>query len=143
IETQFAANLPLVQGDKVHLQQVVLNLLLNGMEAMADVPGEKRLTVRTVLNQSGCVEIAISDVGAGIPQDRRPRRFEPFFSTKKHGMGLGLSLARSLIEAHGGRIWAENNSQVGATFRFALPIPGEPSDRGSRKGEKSAVEVSV
>jgi PAS domain S-box-containing protein len=143
IETHFAANLPLVRGDKVHLQQVVLNLLLNGMEAMADMSGEKRLTMRTALNQRGCVEIAISDVGAGIPQDRLPRLFEPFFSTKKNGMGLGLSLARSLIEAHGGRIWAENNSRAGATFRFALPIDGKLPDRGSRNVEKGAVEASV
>jgi PAS domain S-box-containing protein len=143
IQTQFAANLPLVRGDKVHLQQVLLNLLLNGMEAMADMPGEKRLTVRTALDQGGSVEIAISDVGAGIAQDRLPRLFEPFFSTKKNGMGLGLSLARSLIEAHGGHIWAENNSPAGATFRFVLPIPGEPSDRDARNLEKGAVETSV
>jgi PAS domain S-box-containing protein len=143
IETSFAANLPIVQGDRVHLQQVLLNLLLNGMEAMANVPGEKKLSVRTALNQGSCVEIAVSDVGAGISQDRLPRLFAPFFSTKKNGMGLGLSLARSLIEAHGGRIWGENNSRAGATFRFVLPIPGEPSDRGSRKGEKGAVETSV
>jgi PAS domain S-box-containing protein len=143
IETQLAANLPLVRGDKVHLQQVVLNLLLNGMEAMADMPGEKRLTVRTALDPSGCVEIAISDLGTGIPQDRLPRLFEPFFSTKKHGMGLGLSLARSLIEAHGGRIWAENNSWAGATFRFALPIPGEPSVQGAKKVERGTVETSL
>jgi PAS domain S-box-containing protein len=143
IETQLAANLPPVRGDKIHLQQVVLNLFLNGMEAMADMPGEKRLAVRTALNQSGCVEIAISDVGVGIPQDRLPRLFEPFFSTKKNGMGLGLSLARSLIEAHGGRIWAENNSRAGATFRIALPIDSQPSDRGSENVEKGAVEASV
>jgi PAS domain S-box-containing protein len=143
IDIQFAASLPLVQGDKVHLQQVVLNLLLNGMDAMADVPGEKELTVRTALNQDGCVEIAISDVGVGIPQDRLPRIFEPFYSTKNNGMGLGLTISRSLIEAHGGRIWAENNSGAGATFRLALPIDGKPSDRGSRNLEKDVVEVSV
>jgi PAS domain S-box-containing protein len=143
IETQLAANLPLIRGDKVHLQQVLLNLFLNGMEAMADMPGAKRLTVHTALNQSGCVEIAISDVGAGIPQDQLPGLFEPFFSTKKDGMGLGLSLARSLVEANGGRIWAENNSRAGATFRFTLPNHSEPPDRGSRKLEKGAVEPSV
>jgi PAS domain S-box-containing protein len=143
IDSQFAANLPVVQGDKVHLQQVVLNLLLNGMDAMADLPGEKVLTVCTALNQDGCVEIAISDVGVGIPQHRFPRLFEPFFSTKKNGMGLGLSLSRSLIEAHGGRIWAENNSGAGATFRLALPIDGMPADRGSRNVEKAAMAVSV
>jgi PAS domain S-box-containing protein len=133
VETQLAADLPLVRGDKVHLQQVVLNLALNGMEAMTDTPGEKTLTVSTALTPSGCVEIAISDVGAGIPQDRLPRLFQPFFSTKKDGMGLGLSLARALVEANGGRIWAENNSQAGATFRFTLPARGEPAERELRK----------
>ncbi len=126
VEAGLAANLPPVWGDKVHLQQVLLNLLLNGMEAMADMPGEKRLTVRTALNPGGGVEIAVSDSGPGIPEDRLPHLFDPFFSTKKDGMGMGLSLARSIVEAHGGRIWAENNSPAGATFRFALPIRSEP-----------------
>jgi len=121
IEIDLAADLPLVRGDKVHLQQVLLNLLLNGMEAMAAIPHEKRLVLRTALNQSGCVEVAISDVGTGIPQDRLPLLFTAFFSTKEDGMGLGLSICRSIIEAHGGRIWAENNPDRGATFRFTLP----------------------
>jgi PAS domain S-box-containing protein len=143
VETQLAADLPFVLGDKVHLQQVLLNLLLNGMDAMADKPGEKTLTVRTALNQSGYVEIAISDVGTGIRRDRLSHLFEPFFSTKREGMGLGLSLARALVEANGGRIWAENNSGAGATFRFALPVNGEPADRRSMKVEHTAVETSV
>jgi two-component system sensor kinase FixL len=143
VEAQLAADLPLVRGDKVHLQQVLLNLILNGMEAMADMPGDKRLTVRTALNQSGCAEIAISDVGPGIPQDRLAYLFEPFFSTKKDGMGLGLSIARSLIGANGGRIWAENNSWARATFRFTLPIHSEPPDRRARKLEKDALETNV
>jgi signal transduction histidine kinase len=143
IESQLAAHLPRVRGDKVHLQQVLLNLVLNGMEAMAPMREAKTLTVRTILNPSNCVEIAISDSGAGIPQDRLPHLFEPFYSTKKDGMGLGLSLARSLVAAHGGRIWAENNTQAGATFRFALPIDSEPLDREPGKVEKAYVGTST
>jgi signal transduction histidine kinase len=120
MDTDFAVTLPAVRGDKVHLQQVLLNLVLNGMEAMADIPEAKRLAVRTLVNENGCVEIAVTDAGSGIPPDRLRSLFDPFFSTKKEGMGLGLSIARSLVEAHGGRIWAENNVGVGATFRFTV-----------------------
>ncbi len=143
VETELAANLPPVWGDKVHLQQVLLNLLLNGMEAMADVPGEKRLAVRTALNPNGGVEIAVSDSGPGIPEDRLAHLFDPFFSTKKDGMGMGLSLARSIVEAHGGRIWAEDSSPAGATFRFVLPVRSEPPDRGPRKWETGFRETGV
>ena len=129
VQTDLAVNLPAVRGDKVHLQQVLLNLVLNGMEAMADMPGVKRLAVRSVLNENGCVETAVSDAGTGIPPDRLPRLFDAFFSTKKEGMGLGLSIARSLVDAHGGRIWAENNPSRGATFHFTVPVEAQkPSD---------------
>jgi C4-dicarboxylate-specific signal transduction histidine kinase len=93
VESEPGDDLPLVPGDKVHLQQVLLNLFLNGMDAMADVPGERRLTVRTGVNGSGAVEIAVSDTGPGILADRLPRLWDPFFTTKKEGMGLGLSIA--------------------------------------------------
>jgi two-component system sensor kinase FixL len=142
VETELAAELPPVRGDKVQLQQVLLNLLLNGMEAMAGMSGEKELTVRTALHE-GSVEIAVSDCGTGIPVDRLPHVFDPFFSTKKDGMGLGLSLARSIVEAHGGHIWVENNSPAGATFRFALPVRSEPPDQGAGIWEKRFEKTSV
>jgi two-component system, LuxR family, sensor kinase FixL len=132
VATELAPDLPVVRGDKVHLQQVLLNLFLNGVEAMADVPGQKRLSVRSALNENGYLEIAVSDVGVGIPPDRLSGLFDPFFSTKKEGMGLGLSISRSLVEGHGGRIWAENNPRGGATFRFTLPTEGEQPNRKSR-----------
>lgn len=120
VEFAPADGLPLVRGDRIHLQQVLLNLVINALEAMADGAGEKRVTVHTTANENGSVEIAVSDTGTGIPPDRLPRLFDPFFSTKKEGMGLGLSIARSLVEAHGGRIWAENGPE-GGTFRVTLP----------------------
>ncbi len=137
VETVLAPNLPRVRGDKVHLQQVLLNLVLNGMESMADSPGPKKLTVRTVAKIEGCVELAVTDAGTGIAPSRLSRVFDPFFSTKKAGMGLGLSIARSLIEANGGRISVENNSSGGATFRFTVPTGAwnrnkEPHETHSR-----------
>jgi signal transduction histidine kinase len=143
VETDLAANLPVVRGDKVHLQQVMLNLFLNGMEAMAELPGEKRLTVRTALDEKGCVEIGVSDAGAGIPPARLSRLFDPFFSTKKEGMGLGLSIARSLVEAHGGRIWAENNPNGGATFRFTVPIGVQNPGKESSNIQRDSVELTA
>jgi C4-dicarboxylate-specific signal transduction histidine kinase len=141
VETGLAGNLPIVRGDKVHLQQVLLNLLLNGMEAMADTLEARRLGVYTSLNEHGFVEVAVNDTGAGIPPNCLPRIFEPFQSTKKEGMGLGLSISRSLIEAHGGRIWAENNHGGGATFRFTVPVAASKPGMESSETEKASLEL--
>ena len=117
------AGLPSVWCDPVHFQQVVLNLVLNGMEAMAGLPDEKRhVVVRTGPANNGTVKIAVADSGPGIPVDSLPKLFEPFFTTKKEGMGMGLSIARTIVEAHHGKIWAENNSGTGATFYFTVPV---------------------
>jgi signal transduction histidine kinase len=117
------AGLPRVWCDPVHFQQVILNLVLNSMEAMAGLPQEKRqVVVRTARGDNGTVKIAVADSGPGIPPDRLPKVFEPFFTTKKEGMGMGLSIARTIVEAHHGQIWAENNPGVGATFYFTVPV---------------------
>jgi two-component system sensor kinase FixL len=113
----------MILGDRVHLQQVLVNLLLNGMEAMADTPeAERRLLVHSVTNGDRTVVISVIDSGRGIRPEKLPRLFDSFFTTKENGMGLGLAIARSIIDAHHGRIFAENNSDGGATFRFDLPV---------------------
>ena len=117
--------LPKVAGDRVHLQQVLLNLILNGMDAMAGQPREqRRISVRTRSDADGRVELAVTDSGHGIAPDKLARLFEPFFTTKPNGMGMGLSIARTIIEAHNGRIWAENRPEGGAVFRISLPAVG-------------------
>jgi PAS domain S-box-containing protein len=143
LETDLAGDLPAVRADRVHLQQVLLNLCLNGMDAMADIPEGRRLLVRTALKDDGWVEIAVSDTGVGIRPAQLPRLFDPFFSTRKRGMGLGLSIARSLVEAHGGRIRAENNPGGGATFRFTIPTRKLDPDRGSPIPAASSAELST
>ena len=111
-----------IKGDRIQLQQVILNLIVNAMDAMSSMPAaERRITVWT-LRDSGFVEVAISDAGPGIPPDKLSRVFDPFFSTKPEGMGMGLSIARTIVEAHEGQLFAENQKKGGALFRIRLPL---------------------
>jgi two-component system, LuxR family, sensor kinase FixL len=126
LEVDVPGDLPPVRGDRVHLQQVLLNVILNGMDAISGAgDGERRIRIIALLNGPKTVEIAVSDTGSGIPADTLAHIFDPFFTTKSNGMGMGLPISRTIIEAHGGRFWAENNSTGGATFRFTLPIAEE------------------
>jgi len=121
VTTDLAAGLPLVEGDRVQLQQVVLNLVMNGCEAMDGVPTNRRLTVRTSGTLEGGVEVSVADCGSGIQQEKLESIFEPFVSTKAEGMGLGLAVCRTIVAALDGRLWATNNADGGATVRFTLP----------------------
>jgi signal transduction histidine kinase len=124
VKFEQTAGLPRVWCDPVHLQQVLLNLVVNGLEAMAEIPeDQRRLMVGAGHDGDGMVKVYVSDRGPGIPGDKLPKLFEPFFTTKKDGMGMGLSIARTIVEAHHGQIWAENNGDRGATFYFTVPVP--------------------
>jgi two-component system sensor kinase FixL len=114
-----------VNGDRVQLQQVILNLLLNAMDAMADgADGDRTITLRTEQTEVDAVHVAVQDAGTGLGPDVEDRIFEPFYTTKSAGMGMGLSIARSIVHAHEGLIWATNNPARGATFHLALPRDG-------------------
>jgi signal transduction histidine kinase len=122
LTVQISPQLPAVQGDRVHLQQVLLNLILNGMDAMDTVPRSQRsLVVRVEEARDGNLQVAVSDCGTGIAPADAAHIFEPFFTTKPNGMGMGLAISRTIIEAHGGDIRAENNAPGGTTFTFTLP----------------------
>lgn len=124
LEETLALGLPAVRGDHLQLELVVLNLLQNAAEASAGQDDRRiRVTCRAV---SGGIEVAVADNGPGLPPDLRDHLFEPFFTTKPQGMGLGLSLSRSIVEAHGGRLWAEDLADGGACFRFSLPFEAAP-----------------
>lgn len=113
---------PPVLGDRIQLQQVILNLVINACDAMDGVnPREMTIDIRRGSRE---LEVSVSDRGTGIPSADLERIFEPFVTAKEHGMGIGLSVCRAIVAAHGGRLWAENNAEGGATFRFTLPIPG-------------------
>jgi signal transduction histidine kinase len=112
---------PRAKGDRIQLQQVILNLVVNGMEAIEDSQQQRQITIRTHLVNGASVELSIADTGPGIPVDKIDHIFDRFFTTKEHGMGMGLSIARTIIGAHGGRIWAENQASGGAIFRVKLP----------------------
>jgi len=123
LELAVADDLPPVFGDAVHLQQVLLNLIVNGMDALDEAKSDdRRVAVTAALDGTNTVEIAVSDSGPGVPADKLKNIFDSFFTTKANGMGIGLSISRTIIEAHKGRLWAENKSEGGASFRFTLPI---------------------
>jgi C4-dicarboxylate-specific signal transduction histidine kinase len=120
--TELSEELPLVVGDRVQLQQVLVNLMLNGADAMSAIADRPRLlTLRSRTNGSGGIVMDVADTGIGLAAASRDRMFDAFFSTKPHGLGMGLSISRSIIEAHGGQLWATANDGPGATLHFTIP----------------------
>jgi C4-dicarboxylate-specific signal transduction histidine kinase len=123
LRTELASAVPAVRGDRIQLQQVVINLLINGVEAMASITDRPReIIVRSQLYEEGQVIVAVLDSGIGIDSQTAEKLFSAFFTTKPSGMGMGLSISRSIIRAHGGRLWVSPNADHGAAFQFTVPI---------------------
>jgi signal transduction histidine kinase len=124
VRTELATDLPRVMGDPVQLQQVFMNLMLNGIDAMKDMNAGGNLTIRSQ-TQNGQLLISVSDTGVGLPPKQPDQIFNAFFTTKLHGTGMGLSISRSIVESHGGRLWAAANTPRGAIFHLSLPTKDE------------------
>ena len=124
IRTELAADLPRVMGDRVQLQQVLMNLMMNSIDAMKNVNGTRELIIQSQRNEDGQALISVSDTGVGLPPEQADKIFNAFFTTKAHGTGMGLRISRSIVESHGGRLWADDNAQRGARFCFTLPATG-------------------
>jgi signal transduction histidine kinase len=123
LHQDFAEDLPVVFADRVQLQQVILNLLLNAAEAMNGIDDrQRRLVISTKRDESDHVSVAVRDVGVGLERQTADRMFDAFYTTKKGGMGIGLSVSRSIIERHQGRLWAEPNDGPGTTFNLSIPL---------------------
>jgi signal transduction histidine kinase len=122
---ELAADLPLIMGDRVQLQQVLMNLIVNGIDAMKEVDGARQLAIRSQQDDDGKLIVSVCDTGVGLPPQQADQIFNAFFTTKPHGTGMGLRISRSIIESHGGRLWAADNSPRGASFYFSLPTKVE------------------
>jgi signal transduction histidine kinase len=128
IHTELTADLPNIRGDRVQLQQVFLNLMLNAIDAMHEMNGPRELTIKSQRNHEDQLLVSVSDSGVGLPPQRADKIFDAFFTTKSQGTGMGLPISRSIIESHGGSLWASRNSERGATFQFTLPSEGRRGD---------------
>jgi PAS domain S-box-containing protein len=121
VRMELAANLPQIMGDRVQLQQVLMNLIMNSIDAMKDVDGTRELVIKSQRGENGQVLASVSDTGVGLPPQQADQVFNAFFTTKPHGTGMGLRISRSIVESHGGRLWAAGNSPRGASFSLTLP----------------------
>jgi C4-dicarboxylate-specific signal transduction histidine kinase len=121
VQTDLKERLPRIKGDQVQLTQVLVNLIMNAIDSMATQDGERVLCLRSEIQDSGSVMVSVVDTGTGVEASAIDRIFNPLFTTKAHGMGMGLAICRSIIEAHGGRLWVAGNTPRGAVFQFVLP----------------------
>jgi C4-dicarboxylate-specific signal transduction histidine kinase len=124
VRTELAEDLPRVTGDRMQLQQVLMNLMVNSIDAMKEVDGTRELTINSQRGENEQLVVSVSDTGVGLPAEQADQIFNAFFTTKPHGTGMGLRISRSIVESHGGRLWAADNSPRGAKFYFTLPIAG-------------------
>ena len=130
VRTRLTDGLPRIWGDRIQLQQVILNLIMNAVEAMSEVGEERReLLITTSKAESGSVLVAVSDSGPGLPQANPEGIFDAFYTTKASGLGMGLSICRSIVQTHGGRVWATPNEPRGAIFCVMLPIEEKPLEK--------------
>jgi C4-dicarboxylate-specific signal transduction histidine kinase len=120
VRTDLAADLPQVMGDRVQLPQVLMNLMVNSIDAMKDVDGRRELAIQSQRTENDQILVSVSDTGVGLPPQQADQIFNAFFTTKSHGTGMGLRISRSIVESHGGRLWAAANSPRGAHFYFTL-----------------------
>jgi signal transduction histidine kinase len=123
--TELAAGIPQIMGDRVQLQQVMLNLIMNSIEAMKDADGKRELIIKARRTENDQLLVSVSDTGVGLPEQQADQIFNAFFTTKRQGIGMGLPISRSVVEMHGGRLWAEKNAGGGAIFLFSLPAAGD------------------
>jgi PAS domain S-box-containing protein len=128
VRTELAADLPQVMGDRVQLQQVMMNLIMNSIDAMKDADGTRELAIKSQRTENDQVLVSVDDTGMGLPPQQADQVFSAFFTTKPHGTGMGLRISRSIIESHGGRLWAADNSPRGASFCFTLPTKAETKE---------------
>ena len=122
IKFELARNLPFIQGDRIQLQQVLLNLISNSLEAMEESNDSRELLIRTSRKDTDTIMVEVKDSGCGIPEENMKKLFKHFFTSKPDGLGMGLSISRSIVEAHGGQLDAQNNPGRGATFYFTIPV---------------------
>jgi C4-dicarboxylate-specific signal transduction histidine kinase len=125
VRTDLAADIPQIMGDRVQLQQVLMNLIVNSIDAMKEVEGTRNLVIKSQRAENEQVTLSVSDTGVGLPPRQADQIFNAFFTTKVHGTGMGLRISRSIVESHGGRLWAADNSPRGASFHFTLPTKAE------------------
>jgi C4-dicarboxylate-specific signal transduction histidine kinase len=125
---ELAADLPRIMGDRVQLQQVLMNLIMNSIDAMKEVDGARELAVKSQRTEKEEVLVSVSDTGVGLPPEQTEQIFNAFFTTKPHGTGMGLRISRSIVESHGGRLWSADNSPRGANFCFTLPTKIEAKE---------------
>ena len=128
VRTELAADLPQITGDRVQLQQVMMNLMINSVDAMKEVDGARELAVKSQRTEKEEVLVSVSDTGVGLPAQQADQIFKAFFTTKPHGTGMGLSISRSIVESHDGRLWPSENSPRGTSFYFTLPTKAEAQE---------------